>query len=233
MEFSKIISDFREQYNISFPISIQNIEENFKNLFVFKLPVENKEFAATALSGKNNLIILNSNMTIGRLNFSLCHELYHLYIQEGHSKTDYCEYVDDVEKDDSDTQEKLADEFAESLLIPDFQVEKQKDLINYNSIEGVIKLAQLARASYLATLLRLKKLKMIDFEFYERNKELSVNSYCIQHKLENSVFQADREIYYSDKFMSITKTSVSKGNLNKENLDKILEYLKNDDKYPF
>lgn len=60
-------------------------------------------------------MLVNSNHPLGKQNFTICHELYHLYIQQNFSSMMCVTGLFDRQKD---VEEKYADIFASYLLIP-------------------------------------------------------------------------------------------------------------------
>lgn len=122
-------------------------------------------------------ILINSSHPIGKQHFTICHELYHLYIQDNFSFM-----VCDTGKFDykSNRHEYFADLFAANLLMPEAAIselippeEEVKDKIK---LETLIKVEQYLGSSRSALLYRLKSLGYISqrtVEQYKRNVKKS------------------------------------------------------------
>jgi Zn-dependent peptidase ImmA (M78 family) len=106
-------------------------------------------------------ILINSNKTLGHQHFTICHELYHLFIQDNfHSMV--CVAGEFSRKD---KEEYNADVFAAHLLLPENGIkslipdeELAKDKIRLGT---VIKIEQYFSCSRAALLYRLKELGII------------------------------------------------------------------------
>lgn len=95
-------------------------------------------------------MMVNSDMPVGRQNFTICHELYHLYVQE-HFETRVCK-VGSFDK--KDPEEYNADIFAAHFLLP---AEALKTRIPLQELEH--------RNVSLATILRIENLFECSREF--------------------------------------------------------------------
>jgi Zn-dependent peptidase ImmA (M78 family) len=138
-------------------------------------------------------MLINSNQSIGRQNFTICHELYHLYIQENFS-SQYCSTANFDEK--KDPEEYKADIFAAILLIPSAGVRllipKTEQDLNQISLATIIKIEQYYQCSRQALLFRLKKLGYITAEKIERYKN-KVKEGAYQHGYDTKLYEKDRE----------------------------------------
>ncbi|ADR23135.1 transcriptional regulator [Marivirga tractuosa] len=113
-------------------------------------------------------VLINSSKTLGHQHFTICHELYHLFIQENFSSM-VCIAGEFKRKD---KEEYNADLFAAHLLLPENGI---KSLIPDNELsKDKIKLGTLLKiehyfsCSRAALLYRLKELKIISFDKLEQ-----------------------------------------------------------------
>ena len=112
-------------------------------------------------------ILINSNKSLGHQHFTICHELYHLYIQDGfESMVCTTGTFDKKEKDEFN-----ADIFASNLLLPEHGIkslipdkELGKDRLNLST---VLKIEQYFACSRSALLYRLKNLGLISGKIYD------------------------------------------------------------------
>ena len=142
------------------------------NILTVYLPLS-PDFSGMAVKlneeGKAKLFVLvNSNHTIGRQHFTICHEIYHLYIQ-GNFKNE-TSIVGAFNKD-GNIEEYKADIFASHLLLPNNGVlqlipekERQKNKI---SLKTILSIEHYYSCSRSALLIKLTRMKLIDRNFSE------------------------------------------------------------------
>lgn len=112
------------------------------NILTVFLPLKNVSGMAIKVnnnSSTHRFILINSNDSIGRQNFTICHELYHLFIQKDF-KFQVCN-TGLFEK--KNIEEYRADLFASSFLIPEdgvneILIEENLDIDNKTSISSII-----------------------------------------------------------------------------------------------
>lgn len=122
-------------------------------------------------STAKNFILINSDHSIGRQNFSICHELYHLYKEE--IFTPHHSIAGCFNKRRSN--EFNADVFASYFLLPDDGIlslipnpQLQKDKIQ---VETILKIEHYFACSRSALLYRLKELKIISSVLFDQHNQ--------------------------------------------------------------
>lgn len=133
------------------------IYSNIRNLTVLWFPMEIHISGCCSKTEEDKIIFINTNHTVGRQNFTLAHELYHLLFED----------LDDFiicGVNPKSESEKNANDFASSLLMPDSALYwfKNKNRIQEWSLEEVIKCEQYYQVSRQAMLHRLKDLGWIN-----------------------------------------------------------------------
>lgn len=148
-------------------IDLERLLANLGVLTVYK-PLES-EFSGMALKTRDNLFMLiNSALPVGRQNFTIGHELYHLFIQ-----SDFNFQMCNAGKfDKKDKEEYHADIFSSYFLMPEAAIIKQipeKELGWGESISlaTIIKMEQYFGVSRAALLVRLSKGKYIHYDDYK------------------------------------------------------------------
>lgn len=136
-------------------------------LTVFK-PLKS-EFSGMALKTNQNLFMLvNSAIPVGRQNFTIGHELYHLFIQQ-----DFNFQMCQAGKfDKKDKEEYNADVFSSYFLMPEAALVKQipENELGWGesiSLATIIKMEQYFGVSRAALLVRLSKSKYIHYDDYK------------------------------------------------------------------
>jgi len=168
-KLKKEVIEFRAELGFGETDSI-----NLKSLFIkldliaiFKTIPDDISGMAVKTSRKN-FILINANHSIGRQNFSICHELFHLYKQENflphHSK------AGNFDKDHQ--TEWMADIFASYFLIPDGGVlhlipEDEVFKRDRITIETILKIENYFGCSRSALLYRLKEMSIITSNKYD------------------------------------------------------------------
>jgi Zn-dependent peptidase ImmA (M78 family) len=116
----------------------------------------------------NRFMMINSNQSLGKQHFTICHELYHLYIQANFTSRVCITGLFDKK---ADINEYYADIFASFLLlpndgllenIPDEELKKKKI-----SLKTILFLENFYSCSRRALLYRLKNLGLIDSNEYD------------------------------------------------------------------
>lgn len=151
------------------PINLKSLLLKLNVITLFK-PLS-EQFSGMAVKVDNyRFMLINSNHSVGRQHFSICHELYHLYIQADltphHCQTGVF--------DKKNTSEYEADLFAAYVLLPKDGVlslipndQLAKDKIK---LETILKIEQYFRCSRAALLVRLKELGLISNALIENFK---------------------------------------------------------------
>jgi len=176
----KYTNDFRSKNGIGSrdPIRLESLLSQLNVITIFRPMRDN--FSGMALKVNDNeeiirLILVNSEHQIGKQHFTICHELYHLYIQKDFLTTDCV--IGDFEKGSGN--EYYADIFASILLLPE---EGIKSLIPENelakdkiTLKTILKIEHFYACSRTALLYRLKELLLIT--------SISYDKYCKDVKL--------------------------------------------------
>jgi len=166
-------SKLRRQFGLNSiePILLKSLILKEKILTVFKKLDD--DFSGMAIKTvKEKFILINSNHSIGRQHFTICHELYHLYIDEEFS-THKCQTA---AFDKANKSEYHADIFASNFLLPEDGIieiiptkEQKKDCINLSTL---IKIEQYYACSRQALVNRLSFLGIIS----DNNRNILCNN---------------------------------------------------------
>ena len=170
LETRKLASQFRTQIGIGAkdPFPTKNILSKLNILTVFKEMREDCSGLAAKVED-NCFLLINTNQSIGRQNFTIAHELFHLYYDKNF-QSHLCMY-----HVKSTPTEKKADIFASHLLIPEDglldniptnQLSKNKIML-----DTILKTEHFYSCSRSALLYRLKSMGLIDPDQEARFKE--------------------------------------------------------------
>lgn len=131
------------------------------------------------------LIGINSNMSIGRQNFTLAHELYHLLYEENKNNFVICDYSSESES------EIEANIFASYLLIPYEGLKRYAKNMNISkwTLDDVIAAEQYYQISHMALLFRL-----VEQNFITEEESLEFQNVKISHEARIRGFNDD--LYY-------------------------------------
>jgi len=169
----KLASDFRQTHSIGDKdpirfkslLSSLNVISSFQDL--------SGDFSGMAIKitdkivGDLRFLMVNSTHSIGKQHFTICHELYHLYVQENFSSMT-CQTA---QFDKKAGEEFNADRFAAHLLlpsggllslIPDEELKKNKI-----SIATLLKIEHFYSCSRGALWYRLKEMNLVGKETFE------------------------------------------------------------------
>lgn len=178
IKLEKDAAEFRNHYGFTNldSIHLKSLLLKLNIITLFK-PMSEKFSGMAIKVENNNFMLINSNHSIGRQHFSICHELYHLFVQENfephHSSAGFFQR--------KDSNEYHADLFAAYLLmpkdgilnlVPDDQLSKNKI-----KLETILKIEHYFSCSRSALLVRLQELNLIDRDLAERYKtDISSNA---------------------------------------------------------
>lgn len=164
------------------------------NVVTAFLPLSD-DFSGMALKTPNEkFMLVNSNQQVGRQNFTIGHELYHLFIQEG--------FTFEVSKkgffNKKDREEYNADVFSSCFLMPEAGIirlipEEELAWGGKISLATIIKLEQYFGVSRRALLWRLDKVGLIKFENYEEYlKSGTVKKSAIEYGYPTELYAASK-----------------------------------------
>ena len=128
-----------------------------------------EQFCGMAIkSGPHRFMLINSTQSVGRQHFTICHELYHLFIQENFA----FQICMPGQFDYKVPEEYKADWFAAYLLVPRdgilSQINNTDELeLNGIEIETIVRLEQFFACSRQALLIRLENVGMVDRAYVE------------------------------------------------------------------
>jgi len=177
MILEKHVAQFRNEWGLGHADSLrlESLLTRLNVLTVFKPLRETISGMAIKVQTGDRLhkfMLVNSNNTIGHQHFTICHELYHLFIQgDFHNRLCQTGLFDR-----KDAEEYNADVFAAFLLMPEQGIKSmipdEELTMDRLSLTTVLNLEQYFSCSRKALLYRLKNLRIISAEAL---KKFSVN----------------------------------------------------------
>lgn len=180
--------NFRIQHGLSTtePINIKSLLIQCKILAVF-LPLSKAAYGLSIKSSENErFILVNSSSTIGRQNFTVAHELYHLYYDDNPQP-----HIS--RKDGCTPQERKANYFASVFLMPNLGIlsmlpkyERKKDTI---SLASIIKLEQYFQVSRNTMLIRLKELNLLSEDRIEMFSKIPISESAHEYGYDTSLYK--------------------------------------------
>lgn len=164
---------FRQQHNIGDkdPIRFKSLLSSLNVITNFQSLSDDFSGMAIKISESETktlrFMMINSNHSIGKQHFTICHELYHLYVQD-----DFLSMTCQTARFDKKSGEEYnADRFASHLLLPESGLlnlipneEHKKDKI---SIATLLKIEHYYSCSRAALWYRLKEMNFIGKNSYE------------------------------------------------------------------
>ncbi len=168
VSLEKKAMEFRLNNGLSLiePIHLKNVLQQNNILTVFLGLGDSFSGMAVKINDgvfTKRFILVNSNHTIGRQHFTICHELYHLYFQENFKSAVSKQKTFDPK---GDPEEYKADLFASYLLLPDGGIKSlipdEEYYTNKITLKTILAIEQYYSCSRSALLNRLKDLNLID-----------------------------------------------------------------------
>jgi Zn-dependent peptidase ImmA (M78 family) len=173
----KRASEFRQSNGLSDRdcIRLKSLLHKLNVLTVFKPLDDSLSGMAIKVKVKPDLIhrfiLVNSNQSLGRQHFTICHELYHLYIQNDFT----FQYCNPGTFDKKDIEEYKADLFAAYFLIPRdgvyMLIDDWDELeLNKLTLPTLLRIEQYFSCSRASLLYRLEEMGLTDRSFTEQHK---------------------------------------------------------------
>lgn len=192
-------ANFRNRFGYSNtePIEFKSLLWKLDILTVFN-PLS-EDFSGLSISAKlDNLdnkimfILVNSNHSMGRQNFTICHELFHLFYDK-----DFVPHKCNTGRfSPKDSNELKADIFASYLLLPEDGItdmipewEMGKDNIQ---LPTLLKIEQTYGSSRMALLMRLLSMKLITSSFVDKYKA-NIHRNARQYGYSNALYTSTNE----------------------------------------
>ena len=183
MEFTlkKKAIEFRNEWGFGStePIHLKSLLLKLNIISVFE-ELSNDFSGMSVITGEDRFMLINAKHSLGRQHFTICHELYHLFVDKNF-KPHHC-HTGSFNK--QDINEYRADVFASYILIPENGVlnlipdsEMKKDSI---TIQTILKIENYFSCSRMAFLFRLKELKLLSqgkFDEYSINVKSTAKKY--------------------------------------------------------
>lgn len=146
------------------PIDLTRVLRMNRDITIIRKPFEGNVSGCFLRGRLCNVVLLNSNRTVGHMNFTLAHELYHIDFEPG-LQGSVC-FIDEDEWNKLES-ERLADEFAANLLVPDAGLEEQMYRLRRGdrlplSMAEIIEMEQYFGVSHRAMLKRLVSAGWLD-----------------------------------------------------------------------
>ncbi|GAB1447499.1 MAG: ImmA/IrrE family metallo-endopeptidase [Bacteroidia bacterium] len=187
----KEAATFRERNGIGStePITLKSLLIKLNVLTVYK-PLSGKFSGMALLASDKRFMLVNSDHPIGKQNFTICHELYHLFIQDEFSSVQCITGRFDKK---ADRNEYNADVFAAYLLMPEdgiLELIPNEELKGKNkvSLETLLRIEHYYSCSRLALLYRLSSMNLIGPEKFQQFKFNVIQS-AAQYGYSNELYK--------------------------------------------
>ncbi len=213
--------EFRNRYgyNSSEPIDLISLLQQLDIITVFR---KCEDFSGLSIKEGNNLFILvNATHAIGRQNFTICHEIYHLFFDMSF-KTHKCNIEHFPEKDKN---ERMADIFASHLLIPEDGIARmvpdEEDGRDKISLATLLKIEHTYKCSRKALLKQLLKMKYISKEF-EMQHSQNVKVGAIQHGYSKDLYEEGTEKALLGTYGSLANKLYNEGKISEGHFNELM-----------
>lgn len=175
---------------------------------------------------QTNFILINSVMPLGRQNYTVAHELYHLFVQDPTTlKVHSC----DINSPESPI-ERRANSFASYFLMPTAGVLEMMEKLECNqktiNPAQIITMCDYFGVSYQAMLVRVNKILHLPNEQVEKLKAITPVKYACKYRLKREVFLIpERDNVIVGDYVSKAHTLYNSGKISKGHLIELLSAL--------
>jgi len=185
--------------------------EKMPNLTLILLPLNEKISGCCSKIDDDQVILLNSEHSKGRQNFTLAHEIYHLKYEDNE------EWIICGGNSDN-SSEKEANSFASSLLMPDNALHDYmyKNNIEKWNLKDIIHCEQFFQISHTAMLYRLRFIENLisydDFLSYKKNVKQKAKKLGFSSELYDPSIESKK--YFSlGNYIRLTEEVFEKGKI--------------------
>jgi len=187
------VTDFRNRfgYNSSEPIDYISLLQKLDIITLFK-PLSDDFSGLSIKSGNNKFMLVNSRNPVGRQNFTIGHELYHLY----YDKQFIPHKCHTGLFPPKNVNERMADIFAAFLLLPEDGItqlipeeELGKDLVKLSTL---LKIEHTFSSSRLALLKQLEKMGLASKSYIDKYS-VNIKSGAWQYGFSTDLYESTPE----------------------------------------
>lgn len=182
-----LASKFRSKIGIgqAEPIEVKTLLRRLQVTIMYR-PLSNESFGISCKSSSGKMFMLvNSNTTLGRQNFTIAHELYHLYFDENPTPH-MCGGV-------IATEEKNADMFASALLLPRegvYSMLSTDEILQHDvNLAKVLRIEQMFQVSRSMLLIRLKDIGVISESVRLKLLNIPVKESAVKYGYDKSLYE--------------------------------------------
>lgn len=222
----KYAAEFRTKngYSNKESIHLKSLLRKLGVLAVFR-PLEMDISGMVIKVGDNNrFMLINTARTLGHQHFTICHELYHLFIQQNF-ESQIC-HVGLFNK--RDKEEFNADLFAAKFLIPEegiLAIVPDKELAKSKvSLSTILTIEQYFSCSRRALLNRLFELKLVDKPESETYKE-NIRAGALKHGMPTKLYEKDELSEVIGDYGNLARKLYEKENISESHYFSLLEDL--------
>ncbi len=203
------------------PVDISALARSIKKLTLVFYPLA-EEISGACYKGESSsmLIMINSDMSLGRQHFSLVHELYHAFCDRTLPK-----FICPSNFGSKSENERKADMFASYFLMPDLAVENALSKFRNGKkidMECVIRLEQYFGVNHLSMLIRLKEMRYLT-ESQIAGMQSDVKMTAARLGFDQSLYEPSKEAekvkvlgYYIEKACSLAENGIISNGLYEE-----------------
>ena len=202
--------------NVS-PLNIlQSAMENIDDLTILWFPMVDEVSGCCCKTSQDKIICINSKNSKGRQNFTLAHELFHLFFEDNKDS-----FVCNLNSDDA--SEKNANDFASSLLIPNIALHEfmNRNEIDKWSLDDIIKCEQYFQISHIAMLCKLRRERLISYdEFLSFKPGVKRAAWNLGYDL--SLYESTKEYFSLGKIIPLSTLAYDNKKITGGKYDEIL-----------
>lgn len=188
--------------------NIANLLFKKENISIIKKKLKGKISGACALKGEVRAILINSSYSLGRQNFTLAHEYYHLLYDE-----EFNNYSSDIETS--------ANTFASYFLMPKEALELYMSINNLSTKKDtlnevdILKMCVYFKMSFLAILVRLEKFeKLLSKSKVEEYKKINAGVLAKANGIYTDLFKStDEEFLIKTDYVDQAKKALEKNKI--------------------
>lgn len=224
----KIIADFKRNYAIPDGVVDPRKIINKLGIVAWFKPFNKNISGMAFINGDNKYILINTNCTVGHQNFTILHEIFHLFYDD---KFDGEAYQGPF-VNQTDLVEVNADAFAAGLLMPDEIINNFIPLEEIKakkiSLNTLLELGQYLQCSRAALIVRFEELGIIEIGAREKHYLEFVLRNAANNGFDTKLYKADKTNYILGPYLKLANELLENQFISLNKYFQIMNVVEND-----
>ncbi len=212
---------FRKDLKLSSaaPVDVVDVCKLKEINLIFK-PYGRENFSGISMKIERELfIVVNSSKTLGHQNFTIAHEIYHLFYERDFEKS-ICK-ISNIEEE----KERDAHCFAINFLVPDDAITKFfKNTEGDPKVGDIVRFESIYKISHKAMLIKLERMRMISSE-YLKKIESGVIKLAKEMEIDHSLYRPTEKLQVISDYVMLARKAYEADKISIGKFEELLQKI--------